>query len=160
MFRSIWKSIQFGNPGRPKRHKYHNSWKRNTLQLLVFWGLNDACSIKCLHKFARWCFHNNEKPGGGFAYKSNAFSMISIILGAHNSPPNTYFVIILFLEITYWPKLNTLNLQLCYKEFTSPIHKNHTPKKQWNNKQNPNAPTRHWKSPKLQNLCMCTVFAS
>jgi hypothetical protein len=79
MFRNIWKSIQFGNPGRPKRHKYHNSWKRNTLQLLMFWGLNDACGRKCCHQFARWCFHNNEKPGGGFAYKSNAFSMISKI---------------------------------------------------------------------------------
>ena len=77
MFRNACKSIYFGNPGPPKRHKYPNSWKRNTLQLLWFWGLNDACGIKCLHHFARSWFHNNEKSGGGFAYKTNAFSMIS-----------------------------------------------------------------------------------
>ena len=53
MFRNVWKSIEFGNPGPPKRHKYHKSWKRNTLQLLMFWGLKDAWGIKCLHKFAR-----------------------------------------------------------------------------------------------------------
>ena len=77
MFRNVWKWIEVGNPGPPKRHKYHNSWKRNTLQLLVFWRLNDAWGIKRLHHFARSCFHNNEKPGGCFAYKTNAFSMIS-----------------------------------------------------------------------------------
>jgi hypothetical protein len=53
MLRNVCKSIYFGNPGPPKRHKYPNSWKRNTLQLLLFWGLNDACGIKCLHHFAR-----------------------------------------------------------------------------------------------------------
>ena len=31
MFRNVWKSIEFNNPGPPKRHKYHNSWKQNTL---------------------------------------------------------------------------------------------------------------------------------
>ena len=77
MFRNVWKSISFGNPRRPKRHKYHNSWKRNTLQLLMFWGLNDAWGIKCLHQFARSCFHNSDKSGHGFGYKTIAFSMIS-----------------------------------------------------------------------------------
>ena len=43
----------------------------------MFRSLNDAWGIKCLHQFARSCFHNNEKPGGGFAYRTNAFSMIS-----------------------------------------------------------------------------------
>ena len=54
--------------------------------------------------------------------------MILVILGAHNSPPKTYFFIIFFLTNTYWPKLKTFIFQQFYKEFTSPIYKNHTRK--------------------------------
>ena len=54
--------------------------------------------------------------------------MILVILGAQKSPPKTYFFDMIFLKITYWPKLKTFNLHMFYEEFTSPIHKNHTPK--------------------------------
>ena len=54
--------------------------------------------------------------------------MIVVILGAQKSPPKTYFFVMMFLEITYWPKLKTFSFHLFYDEFTSPIHKNHTPK--------------------------------
>ena len=58
--------------------------------------------------------------------------MILVILGAQKSPPKTYFFVMIFLKITYWPKLKTFNFHMFYNEFTSPIHKIHTPK---NNKQ-------------------------
>ena len=86
--------------------------------------------------------------------------MILVILGAQKSPPKTYFFVMIFLKITYWPKLKTFDFHMFYEEFTSPIHKNHTPKNNKKNKQNPIAPSRHWKSPKLQNLSICNVFAS
>ena len=86
--------------------------------------------------------------------------MILVILGPQKSPPKTYFFVMIFLKMTYWSKLKTFNLHMFYEEFTSPIHKSQTQQKQWKNKQNPKAPTRHWKSPKLQNLCICNVFAS
>ena len=54
--------------------------------------------------------------------------MILVILGAQQSPPKTYFFVMIFLKIMYWPKLKTFNLHMFYNEFTSPIHKNHTPK--------------------------------
>ena len=54
--------------------------------------------------------------------------MILVILGAQKSPPKTYFFVMIFLKITYWPKLKTFNLHMFYNEFTSPIHKIHTPK--------------------------------
>ena len=54
--------------------------------------------------------------------------MSLMILGAHKSPPKTYFFVMFFLAITYWSKLKTFNFHLFYKELTSPIHKNHTPK--------------------------------
>ena len=56
------------------------------------------------------------------------FSMILMILGAQKSPPKTYFFVMIFLKITYWSKLKTFSCRLFYNEFTSPIHKNHTPK--------------------------------
>ena len=85
--------------------------------------------------------------------------MILVILGAQKSPPKTYFFVMIFLKNTYWSKLKTFNLHMFYEEFTSPIHKIHTPKNN-EKKQNPHAPSRHWKSPKLQNLGICNVFAS
>ena len=54
--------------------------------------------------------------------------MILVILGAQKSPPKTYFFVMIFLKITYWPKLKTFDFHMFYEEFTSPIHKNHTPK--------------------------------
>ena len=54
--------------------------------------------------------------------------MILVILGAQKSPPKTYFFVMIFLKITYWSKLKTFNFHMFYNEFTSPIHKNHTPK--------------------------------
>ena len=54
--------------------------------------------------------------------------MILVILGAQKSPPKTYLFVMCFLKITYWPKLKTFDFQMSYNEFTSPIHKNHTPK--------------------------------
>ena len=54
--------------------------------------------------------------------------MILVILGAQKSPPKTYFFVMIFFKITYWPKLKTFNLHMFYYEFTSPIHKNHIPK--------------------------------
>ena len=54
----------------------------------------------------------------------------------------------------------TKNLQ-----FSFVLHWIHLPdsqkthsEKQWKNKQNPNAPSRHWKSPKLQNRWICNEF--
>ena len=55
-------------------------------------------------------------------------SMILVILGAQKSPPKTYFFVMIFLKITYWSKLKTFNFHMFYNEFTSPIHKIHTPK--------------------------------
>ena len=52
--------------------------------------------------------------------------MILVILGAHNSPPQTIFFIIFSLKVTYLFKLKTFKFQKCYNEWTSPIHKNHT----------------------------------
>ena len=54
--------------------------------------------------------------------------MILVILGPQKSPPKTYFFVMIFLKMTYWSKLKTFNLHMFYEEFTSPIHKNHTPK--------------------------------
>ena len=54
--------------------------------------------------------------------------MILVILGAQKSPPKTYFFDMIFLKITYWPKLKTFNLHMFYEEFTSPIHKSQTQK--------------------------------
>ena len=54
--------------------------------------------------------------------------MILLILGAQKSPPNTYFFVMIFLKNTYWSKLKTFDFHMFYEEFTSPIHKNHTPK--------------------------------
>ena len=54
--------------------------------------------------------------------------MILLILGPQKPLPKTCLFVMLFLKITYWPKLKTFNFQLFYNEFISPIHKNHTPK--------------------------------
>ena len=54
--------------------------------------------------------------------------MILVILGAQKSPPKTYFFVMIFLKNTYWSKLKTFNFHMFYNEFTSPIHKIHTPK--------------------------------
>ncbi len=54
--------------------------------------------------------------------------MIWVILGADNSPLKTYFFVMIFLKNTYWSKLKTFDFHMFYNEFTSPIHKNHTPK--------------------------------
>ena len=54
--------------------------------------------------------------------------MILVILGPQKSPPKTYFFVMIFLKMTYWSKLKTFNLHMFYEEFTSPIHKKHTPK--------------------------------
>ena len=54
--------------------------------------------------------------------------MILVILGAQTSPPKTYFFVMIFLKIMYWSKLKTFDLHMFYEEFTSPIHKKHTPK--------------------------------
>ena len=54
--------------------------------------------------------------------------MILVILGAQKSPPKTCFFVMIFLKITYWPKLKTFNFHMFYNEFTSPVHKIHTPK--------------------------------
>ena len=54
--------------------------------------------------------------------------MILVILGAQKSPPKTYFFVMIFLKNTYWSKLKTFDFHMFYEEFTSPIHKNHTPK--------------------------------
>ena len=54
--------------------------------------------------------------------------MILLILGAQKSPPKTYFCVMIFLKNTYWSKLKTFDFHMFYEEFTSPIHKNHTPK--------------------------------
>ena len=53
--------------------------------------------------------------------------MILVILGAQKSCPKTYFFVLFFLKITYWSKLKTFIFRLFYKEFTSSIHKHHTP---------------------------------
>ena len=54
--------------------------------------------------------------------------MILMILGAHKSPPKTYFFVMFVLTNTYWPKQKTFNCRLFYDKLTSPIDKNHTPK--------------------------------
>ena len=61
-------------------------------------------------------------------WKTKSVYVILVILGAHNSPPKTNLFIMIFLKNTYWSKLKTFNLHMFYEEFTSPIHKNHTPK--------------------------------
>ena len=61
-------------------------------------------------------------------WNTSGFSMILVILGAQKSPPKTYFFVMIFLKNTYRSKLKTFDFHLFYEEFTSPIHKNHTPK--------------------------------
>ena len=43
--------------------------------------------------------------------------MILMILGAQQSPPETYFFVMFFLKITYWPKLKTFDFHLFFFAF-------------------------------------------
>ena len=56
------------------------------------------------------------------------FLMILIILGAQKSPPKTYFFVMCFLKITYWPKLKTFTLHVFYEEYLPDSQKPHSEK--------------------------------
>ena len=107
----------------------------------MFRGLNDAWGIKCLHQFARSCFHNNEKPGGGSAYKTNAFSMISQNHMLRNVWTSTssgtlnwskrLMITIVFLHSSYsksnakrHPINKTINIPLCLHCFLEIVQNN------------------------------------
>ena len=130
MFRNVWKSISCGSPGRPKRHKYHNSWNQNTILFLLFRGPNDAWGISCLHQFARSYFDNNEKPGGGFAYRTIAFSMISQNQMLRNewtsTSSGTLNMVTVVFRILHVPKVTpkTINIPLCLHYFLEIKEKN------------------------------------
>ena len=96
----------------------------------------------------------------GNHWNTTGFSMILMILGAQKSPPNTYFFVMCFFKITYCPKLKTFDLPIVLQAIHLPNWQKPHSEKQLKNKQNPNAPSRHWKSPRLQNVDICNVFAS
>ena len=85
--------------------------------------------------------------------------MILVILGAQNSPPKTPFSLLFSWNVRKDP--NAKPSYFIQFTMNSPAVSTKTIlEKQMKNKENTDAPTSHWKSPKLQNLCICNVFTS
>ena len=66
----------------------------------------------------------------------------------------------IFIEIYVMAQTKSIQISYVLQWMDLPHSQKPHSEKQWKNKQNPKAPTRHWKSPKLQSLSICNVFAS
>ena len=91
-------------------------------------------------------------------WNTTGFSMILVILGAQKSPPKTYFFVMGFLENYVLVQTQNLRFSHVLRRIHLPDSQKPHSEKQWKNKQNPNAPSRHWKRPSSKTSVFVTYL--